>query len=77
MTVKQLKSLLETLPENLNVVVDVADFGQETIKAARIVEMYRGMTAHGKVYYERQSFFMGDNVTKEKVVYLSGDDFGN
>jgi hypothetical protein len=73
MTIKQLKFLLESLPEDLNVVVDVADFGQETIKSAKIVEMYKGNTAHGKVYYENISFFMGDDATKETVVYLSGD----
>jgi len=74
MTVKQLRFLLESLPEELNVVVDVADFGQEAIKSAKIVEMFRGNTVHGKVYYENNSFFMGDDIIKEKVVYLSGDE---
>jgi len=74
MTVKDLRFLLESLPDELNVVVDVADFGQETIKSAKIVEMFRGNTAHGKVYYERKSFFMGDDITKEEVVYLSGNE---
>ena len=74
MTVKQLRLLLESLPEELNVVVDVADFGQESIKSAKIVEMFRGNTAHGKVYYESNNFFMGDNSVKEKVVYISGDE---
>ena len=74
MTVKQLRLLLESLPEELNVVVDVADFGQETIKSAKIFEMFRGNTAHGKVYYESNNFFMGGDIIKEKVVYLSGDE---
>ena len=74
MTVKQLKFLLESLPEDLNVVVDIADFGQEVIKSVKIIELFRGNTAHGKVYYESNNFFMGNDVTKEKVVYLSGDE---
>ena len=73
MTIKQLKFLLESLPEDLNVVVDVADFGQEIVKSAKIVELFKGNTAHGKVYYESNRFFMSDDVTKEKVVYLSGN----
>jgi hypothetical protein len=74
MTVKQLKSLLENLPEELNVVVDVSDFGQEAIKSVKIVALFRGNTAHGKVYYETNNFFMNDDVTKEEVVYLSGNE---
>ena len=73
MTVKELRTLLENLPADLKVVVDVCDFGHEDVKSAEIVEFYRGMTSHGKVYYESQDFFMGKDVTKEKVVYLSGD----
>ena len=74
MTVKQLKSVLENLPEDLNVVVDVADFGQDVIKSANTIEMFRGDTAHGKVYYENNNFFMSGDCIKEKVVYLSGND---
>ena len=74
MTVKQLKLTLESLPADLNVVVDVSDFGQEAIKSVKIVELFKGNTAHGKSYYESNSFFMGNDATKEKVVYLSGDE---
>ena len=73
MTVQQLILLLESLPEDLNVVADVSDFGQDVIKSAKIVELYRGTTSHGEVYYESNNFFMRDDAKKEKVVYLSGD----
>ena len=73
MTVKQLKSTLENLPEDLNVVVDASDFGQDVIKSAKIVELYKGLTAHGEVYYERNDFFMGKDTATEKVVYLSAN----
>jgi hypothetical protein len=36
--------------------------------------MFRGNTAHGKVYYDNNNFFMGDDIIKEKVVYLSGNE---
>ena len=74
MTVKELRFILESLPAELNVVVDVSDFGQEAIKSVKIVELFRGTTAHGKSYYESNNFFMGNDATKEKVVYLSGDE---
>ena len=73
MTVKQLKSVLENLPEDLNVVVDACDFGHDVVKSAMVVELYKGQTSHGEVYYERNDFFMGNKTTIEKVVYLSAN----
>ncbi|MCL2018780.1 MAG: hypothetical protein FWG70_03380 [Oscillospiraceae bacterium] len=72
MTVKELRILLKSFPEDMNVVVDVVDFGQEPVQSAEVVELFRGMTSHGLSYYDRQDYFMGDDVKKEKVVYLSG-----
>ena len=72
MTVRELRILLEDLPDDLKVVVDTSDFGQESVQSADIVELFRGMTAHGLSYYERQDFFMGNDAVKEKVVYLTG-----
>ena len=74
MTVKQLISVLENLPEDLNVVVDAEDFSQDIIKSVKVLELYKGQTTHGNVYYERNNFFMSDDAIKEKVVYLSGND---
>ena len=74
MTVKQLISILEDLPDDLNVVVDAEDFSQDIVKSAKIIELYKGQTVHGEVFYERNNFFMSDDTIKEKVVYLSGDD---
>jgi hypothetical protein len=70
-TVKKLKAVLEDLPEDLNVVVDASDFGQDIIKSAKVMELYKGRTAHGEVFFEKNDFFMCENTTKEKVVCLS------
>ena len=73
MTVKQLITTLENLPDDLNVVVDACDFGQDIIKSVKAVDMYKGKTSHGEVYYERNDFFMGKDTATEKVVYLSAN----
>ena len=73
MTVKQLITTLENLPEDLNVVVDACDFDQDVVKSAKVVELYKGQSSHGGVYYAKNDFFMNNNATMEKVVYLSGD----
>ena len=74
MTVKKLITTLKKLPEDLNVVVDACDFDQDVIKSAKVVELYKGQSSHGGVYYARNDFFMNNNATKEKVVYLSAND---
>ena len=46
MTVKQLITVLENLPDDLNVVVDAEDFSQDIVKSAKIIELYKGQTVH-------------------------------